>query len=69
MGRKTGPTAKVAKRLFKLRYTATVRGILEVEAVDEAEARSIADSMGYDGATAEQTDFEIESCRDTGETL
>ncbi len=54
---------KKMKKRWRVNYKATVRGVLEVEAINEEETRQIADSNGADHTTCEQTDFEITSVR------
>lgn len=51
------------KKEWRVRYVATVRGTLEVEAATEDEARALANEHGAEYATCEQTDFEILSAR------
>lgn len=52
-------------KTWTVSYAATVRGVLEIEAASEEEARQIAtDTMGADYATCEQTDFEVTRVRE-----
>lgn len=61
MKKKPKPTLKT----WTVSYVATVRGVLEVEATSEEEARQIAtDTMGADYGTCEQTDFEVTRVRE-----
>lgn len=56
---------KLPLKKWSLRYVATVRGTLEVEATTEEEARELAnDDLGADFSTCEQTDFEVLSARE-----
>ena len=53
------------KKTWRVRYVATVRGELEIEAPTEEDAREIAtDDMGADFSTCEQTDFEVLGVRE-----
>jgi hypothetical protein len=51
------------KGTYLVRYLATLRGTLRIEADSAEEAREKAENEGYDAA-AEQTDFEILSVRE-----
>jgi hypothetical protein len=51
-------------KIYRIRYKATLRGIVEVSAKTASEAREKAEAEGYDPRTAEQTDFEILGVRE-----
>jgi hypothetical protein len=54
----------MAKKAWRVRYVATVRGTIEVEADTAEEAKTLAEAEGADFGTCEQTDFEVLSTKE-----